>query len=77
MVGKSTIKTREPSVCLVSGNNLNLHYCTMQFSVSAHTYHTQFHMGRKTDLRGRKKIVKIYSLPFYWKFIIEIQKYYL
>lgn len=40
----------------VSGNNLNLHYYTVQFSVSAHTCHILLHMGRKRkDKIVRKK----------------------
>lgn len=57
MVGKSIVKTREPNTCFVSGNNLNLHYCTMQFSISAHTYHALLHIGRKTDLGRRTKFL--------------------
>lgn len=41
----------------VSGNNLNLHYYTVQFSVSAHTCHILLHMGIKTDCRGRTKLL--------------------
>lgn len=70
--GKSTIKTRGPRVCFVSGNNLNLHYCTMQFSISAHTYHTLLHMGRKTDLRGRTKFLGKNSKHIFTFSLLEI-----
>lgn len=72
MAGKTTIKTREPNICFVSGNNLNLHYCTRQFSISAHTYHALLHIGRTTDLGGRTKFLGKNTENIFTSSLLEI-----